>query len=36
MLITPGHLLANINSPADLKKLDQAELVQLCQELRQF
>lgn len=36
MLITPGRLLANIDSPADLKKLDQAELVQLCQELRQF
>ncbi len=36
MLITPGKLLANINSPADLKKLDQAELVQLCGELRQF
>ncbi|MBL7847974.1 MAG: 1-deoxy-D-xylulose-5-phosphate synthase [Cyclobacteriaceae bacterium] len=36
MLITPGHLLAQINSPADLKKLDQAQLVQLCQELRQF
>jgi 1-deoxy-D-xylulose-5-phosphate synthase len=36
MLITPGKLLANINSPADLKKLDQAELVKLCSELRQF
>ncbi|MDZ4714931.1 MAG: 1-deoxy-D-xylulose-5-phosphate synthase [Cytophagales bacterium] len=36
MLITPGPLLAEINSPADLKKLDQAQLVQLCQELRQF
>ncbi len=36
MLITPGKLLAEINSPADLKKLDQAQLVQLCQELRQF
>ncbi|NOT75395.1 MAG: 1-deoxy-D-xylulose-5-phosphate synthase [Cyclobacteriaceae bacterium] len=36
MLITPGKLLAQINSPADLKKLDQAQLVQLCQELRQF
>lgn len=36
MLINPGHLLAQINSPADLKKLDQAQLVQLCQELRQF
>src|SRR6478609_4991642 len=36
MLITPGPLLKKINSPADLKKLDQAQLVQLCQELRQF
>ncbi|MFZ5971543.1 MAG: 1-deoxy-D-xylulose-5-phosphate synthase [Bacteroidota bacterium] len=36
MLITPGRLLANINSPADLKKLNQAELVELCAELRQF
>lgn len=36
MLITPGKLLAQINSPADLKKLDQAQLVQLCHELRQF
>lgn len=36
MLITPGKLLAQINSPSDLKKLDQAQLVQLCQELRQF
>lgn len=36
MLITPGKLLAQINSPADLKKLDQAQLVLLCQELRQF
>lgn len=36
MLITPGPLLAEINSPADLKKLDQAQLVRLCQELRQF
>lgn len=36
MLITPGKLLAQINSPADLKKLDQAELVQLCDELRHF
>ncbi len=36
MLITPGKLLAKINSPADLKKLDQAELVQVCQELRQY
>ena len=36
MLITPGKLLAQINSPADLKKLDQGQLVLLCQELRQF
>ena len=36
MLITPGRLLGQINSPADLKRLDQAQLVQLCQELRQF
>lgn len=36
MLITPGKLLAAINDPADLKKLDQAQLVQLCEELRQF
>jgi 1-deoxy-D-xylulose-5-phosphate synthase len=36
MLITPGKLLAKINNPDDLKKLDQAELVQLCDELRHF
>src|SRR6187431_1282167 len=36
MLITPGPLLKKINSPADLKKLDQALLVQLCDELRHF
>lgn len=36
MLITPGPLLKKVNSPADLKKLDQAQLVQLCEELRQF
>jgi 1-deoxy-D-xylulose-5-phosphate synthase len=36
MLITPGPLLAQINSPDDLKKLDQAQLVQLCDELRHF
>jgi 1-deoxy-D-xylulose-5-phosphate synthase len=36
MLITPGPLLKKINDPADLKKLDQAQLVQLCDELRQF
>jgi 1-deoxy-D-xylulose-5-phosphate synthase len=36
MLITPGKLLAQINSPDDMKKLDQVQLVQLCEELRQF
>jgi 1-deoxy-D-xylulose-5-phosphate synthase len=36
MLIVPGKILAQINSPADLKKLDQAQLVQLCDELRNF
>jgi 1-deoxy-D-xylulose-5-phosphate synthase len=36
MLITPGKLLSEINSPEDIKKLDQAQLVQLCDELRQF
>lgn len=36
MLITPGKLLSQIDSPDDLKKLDQAQLVQLCDELRHF
>ena len=36
MLIEPGPLLSKINSPEDLKKLDQAELVKVCDELRQF
>ena len=36
MLITPGKILSKINSPDDLKKLDQAQLVQLCDELRNF
>jgi 1-deoxy-D-xylulose-5-phosphate synthase len=36
MLITQGPLLAKINSPDDVKKLDQAQLVQLCDELRHF
>lgn len=36
MLITPGKLLAQINSPDDVKKLDQVQLIQLCEELRQF
>jgi 1-deoxy-D-xylulose-5-phosphate synthase len=36
MLIKPGELLAAIDSPADLRKLDQKQLVQLSAELRQF
>ncbi|CAN5229013.1 1-deoxy-D-xylulose-5-phosphate synthase [soil metagenome] len=36
MLIQPGKLLAKIETPEDLRKLDQAQLVQLCSELRQF
>jgi 1-deoxy-D-xylulose-5-phosphate synthase len=36
MLIAPGPLLAQINSPDDLKTLDPPQLVQLCGELRQF
>ena len=36
MLIEPGELLAQINSPKDLKKLDQDQLFQVCTELRQF
>jgi len=36
MLITPGKILATINSPEDLKGLDDVQLVQLSQELRQY
>ncbi len=36
MLITPGKLLAEINKPEDLRKLDPEQLPQLCKELRQF
>ncbi len=36
MLITPGKLLAEINTPEDLRKLDPEQLPQLCKELRQF
>jgi len=32
----PGKLLETINSPADLKKLKEADLEQLCKELRQY
>ncbi len=36
MLIKPGELLAQINSPEDLKKFPKDKLVQICDELRQF
>ena len=36
MLIQPGAILSKIDSPEDIKKLDQTQLIQLCNELRQF
>lgn len=36
MEIEAGPLLSQINTPADLKKLDKTELQQVCNELRQF
>lgn len=36
MIIKPGKLLSKIDSPADLKKLSKDQLVQICDELRQF
>ncbi len=36
MQIKPGKLLAQIDSPADLKKVDKAELFNVCTELRQY
>ncbi|MFS8083123.1 MAG: 1-deoxy-D-xylulose-5-phosphate synthase [Ginsengibacter sp.] len=36
MEILPGPLLATINSPDDLKKLDRSKLHQLSEELRQY
>jgi 1-deoxy-D-xylulose-5-phosphate synthase len=36
MQIHPGSLLAQINSPEDLKNFSKDSLVQVCQELRQF
>ena len=36
MLIQPGNILANINSPDDVKELDQSQLTELCNDLRQF
>jgi 1-deoxy-D-xylulose-5-phosphate synthase len=34
--VTPGELLAKVNSPADLKKLSEDQLEQFCNELRKF
>ncbi|MFD2035065.1 1-deoxy-D-xylulose-5-phosphate synthase [Belliella marina] len=36
MIINPGKLLAQIDSPADLKKFSKDQLVQISDELRQF
>lgn len=36
MELAPGPLLKTIDSPADLKKLSQDQLHQLCDELRQY
>ena len=36
MEITPGTLLKQIDSPADLKKLSREQLHQVCNELRQY
>ncbi|SMD42034.1 1-deoxy-D-xylulose-5-phosphate synthase [Aquiflexum balticum DSM 16537] len=36
MIIKPGKLLSKINTPNDLKKLPKDQLVQICDELRQF
>ena len=36
MEITPGPLLATIDTPADLKKLPREKLHQVCDELRQY
>ncbi|WMJ71762.1 1-deoxy-D-xylulose-5-phosphate synthase [Cytophagaceae bacterium ABcell3] len=35
-MITPGKLLATIDTPVDLRNLDESRLFQLCTELRQF
>jgi len=36
MLIEPGKLLASVNSPEDLKKIDEKDLVNISEELRQY
>ncbi|MBX9852596.1 MAG: 1-deoxy-D-xylulose-5-phosphate synthase [Cytophagaceae bacterium] len=35
-MITPGKLLGAINTPEDLRKLDETQLYQVCTELRQY
>lgn len=36
MLVTPGNLLAQVNTPEDLRKLSKDRLPQFCDELRQY
>lgn len=36
MVIKPGKLLTQINTPDDLKKFSKDQLVQICDELRQY
>ncbi len=36
MLITPGPRLTSINTPENLRKFDETQLVQICDELRQY
>ena len=36
MLVTPGNLLAQVNTPEDLRKLSKDQLPQFCDELRQY
>jgi 1-deoxy-D-xylulose-5-phosphate synthase len=36
MLIEPGKILSELNSPEDLKNLTSEQLIQVCTELRQF
>lgn len=36
MLIEPGELLSKIDVPADLRNVEEGQLAQVCQELRQY
>ena len=36
MQIIPGKILAEINTPEDLRKRNRSELIQICDELRQY